>query len=246
MIRLAMIYLGFLALAAGVIFFRPGAGPELAVEARAEVQRQSTQRITTTQVRTTTAPQAIDAQVEETNSVLASLGKRPVKRPERVVETAEVSAEGSAQMRELTSGILVSLGAKTDGLAAPTRSGGEIDLDGVLAQAPDGVLTTRNERGTLTVSLVQRTNSQPAARVESQTTPRAVPTAVRKTIKVPTLKKLARDETYVVKPGDNLASISIRFYGDKSGYKRIFEANKDKLKTPQMIKVGQKLKIPAS
>src|SRR5687768_16980318 len=51
-------------------------------------------------------------------------------------------------------------------------------------------------------------------------------------------------ETYEVKSGDNLSKISKQFYGDSDEYMRIFYANRDKLKDPDMIQVGQKLSIP--
>ena len=35
-----------------------------------------------------------------------------------------------------------------------------------------------------------------------------------------------------------------RYLGDANAYMKIFEANKDVLKDPNMIKVGQELKIP--
>ncbi|MCK7478226.1 MAG: LysM peptidoglycan-binding domain-containing protein [Candidatus Moduliflexus flocculans] len=35
-----------------------------------------------------------------------------------------------------------------------------------------------------------------------------------------------------------------RFYGKASLYPKIFEANRDILSNPDLIKVGQKLKIP--
>ncbi len=47
-----------------------------------------------------------------------------------------------------------------------------------------------------------------------------------------------------VKKGDTLWKIAEQYYGDGSLYKDIFEANKDILKDPNVIKVGQKLKIP--
>ncbi len=47
-----------------------------------------------------------------------------------------------------------------------------------------------------------------------------------------------------VKKGDTLWKIAEHYYGDGSLYKDIFEANKDVLKDPNVIKVGQKLKIP--
>jgi len=51
-------------------------------------------------------------------------------------------------------------------------------------------------------------------------------------------------QTYEVKSGDNLSKISKQFYGDANEYMRIFYANRDELKDPDMIKVGQKLVIP--
>jgi hypothetical protein len=51
-------------------------------------------------------------------------------------------------------------------------------------------------------------------------------------------------QTYEVKSGDNLSKISKQFYGDSDEYMRIFYANRDQLKDPDMIKVGQKLVIP--
>lgn len=51
-------------------------------------------------------------------------------------------------------------------------------------------------------------------------------------------------QTYEVKSGDNLSKISKQFYGDAGEYMRIFYANRDQLKDPDMIQVGQKLTIP--
>jgi len=47
-----------------------------------------------------------------------------------------------------------------------------------------------------------------------------------------------------VKKGDTLWKIAEKYYGDGSLYKKIFEANRDILKNPDLIKVGQKLHIP--
>jgi nucleoid-associated protein YgaU len=56
----------------------------------------------------------------------------------------------------------------------------------------------------------------------------------------------SRFQTYTVKPGDTLSKISKQFYGNANDYMRIFNANKDKLKDPDHINVGQELKIPAA
>lgn len=51
-------------------------------------------------------------------------------------------------------------------------------------------------------------------------------------------------QTYEVKAGDNLSKISKQFYGDPNEYMRIFYANRDQLRDPDQIKIGQKLIIP--
>lgn len=51
-------------------------------------------------------------------------------------------------------------------------------------------------------------------------------------------------KTYTVKKGDCLWNIAKRFYGNGSQYTKIYNANKDKIKNPNIIYVGQVLKIP--
>ena len=50
--------------------------------------------------------------------------------------------------------------------------------------------------------------------------------------------------TYTVKSGDTLSKISKEHYGSANEFMRIFYANRDTLKDPDMIQVGQKLVIP--
>jgi nucleoid-associated protein YgaU len=50
---------------------------------------------------------------------------------------------------------------------------------------------------------------------------------------------------YVVQAGDSLWSIAKRQYGDGSKCNIIYNANKDKIKNPGLIRIGWKLKIPA-
>ena len=50
--------------------------------------------------------------------------------------------------------------------------------------------------------------------------------------------------SYVVKPGDTLSSISRKVYGKSSRWKEIYNANRDRLVSPEALKVGQSLRIP--
>ena len=50
---------------------------------------------------------------------------------------------------------------------------------------------------------------------------------------------------WTVKSGDSLSKIAKDVYDNGNMYMKIFEANKDQLKDPNMIKPGQKLVLPA-
>ena len=50
--------------------------------------------------------------------------------------------------------------------------------------------------------------------------------------------------TYVVKKGDSLSKIAKEFYQDAKQWKKIYQANTDQIKNPDLIKPGQKLIIP--
>jgi LysM repeat protein len=50
---------------------------------------------------------------------------------------------------------------------------------------------------------------------------------------------------YTVQSGDTLSKIAKAYLGDSNRYMDIFKANSETLKNPDMIKVGQKLNIPA-
>jgi nucleoid-associated protein YgaU len=54
----------------------------------------------------------------------------------------------------------------------------------------------------------------------------------------------ATERMYIVQSGDSLSKISKKFYGDANSWKRIFEANKDVVKNPDMIQPGWRLRIP--
>jgi nucleoid-associated protein YgaU len=52
-------------------------------------------------------------------------------------------------------------------------------------------------------------------------------------------------KTYTVKAGDTLSKIAKEIYGNANEYHKIFEANQDKLQSPDKIQVGQELVIPS-
>jgi nucleoid-associated protein YgaU len=52
--------------------------------------------------------------------------------------------------------------------------------------------------------------------------------------------------TYTVKSGDTLSKIAKEQLGNANAYMAIYEANRDQLTDPNVIKPGQVLKIPAA
>lgn len=51
-------------------------------------------------------------------------------------------------------------------------------------------------------------------------------------------------EYYTIVSGDTLSKLAKRFYGNARDYPRIFEANREVIKDPDLIYVGQKIRIP--
>lgn len=53
-----------------------------------------------------------------------------------------------------------------------------------------------------------------------------------------------RPETYVVQPGETLSGIALRFYGRKSAWQKIRDANKAIISTDGRVRVGDTIKLP--
>lgn len=55
----------------------------------------------------------------------------------------------------------------------------------------------------------------------------------------------AAAQTYTVSKGDTLSKIAKQFYGNANRWHEIFDANRDQISNPDLIRPGQVLKIPA-
>jgi nucleoid-associated protein YgaU len=56
----------------------------------------------------------------------------------------------------------------------------------------------------------------------------------------------AASTTYTVKSGDSLSHIAKHLYGDASKWHKIYDANRDKIKNPDLIQPGWVLTIPSA
>ena len=78
---------------------------------------------------------------------------------------------------------------------------------------------------------------QPPSQAKSTAKPEVTPVSGSK-------PAAAAGGTYTVVKGDTLSKIAKEFYGNANDYMRIFDANRDQLKDPDKIQIGQVLKIP--
>ena len=109
---------------------------------------------------------------------------------------------------------------------------------GMTGQEIDQLIVQAVEHGTLIIPDILRTpNGQPD-------TMAMLATLVDAT--TPTAPTLIRDvgNTYVVRPGDSLASIAVKYYGSTDAVNNIFWANKDRLSDPDQLRVGQTIFLP--
>lgn len=74
------------------------------------------------------------------------------------------------------------------------------------------------------------------------TAPKKVPKKQQVTAKKPPKKKAVRYHT--VRRGDTLWGLAASYYGNGSLYTKIFNANRDKIKDPDLIYDGDKIVIP--
>jgi nucleoid-associated protein YgaU len=56
----------------------------------------------------------------------------------------------------------------------------------------------------------------------------------------------ANPTTYTVKSGDSLSKIAKHLYGDADKWHAIYEANRDKIKNPDLIHPGEVLTLPSN
>ena len=85
---------------------------------------------------------------------------------------------------------------------------------------------------------LQETATEPQQPIAKAETPAAQPA------KKPVANTDGKQQTYTVKKGDTLSKIAQQFYGSSKKWRRIVDANKDKLGQSQVLKAGMTLVIP--
>lgn len=100
--------------------------------------------------------------------------------------------------------------------------------------------TTSTQEPVATNSAIDRPANNQAQQKATADTP------IKDATKEPTIEITEdQDKRYhVVGRGENLASIAQKYYGNSLDYRRIFEANRDKLRNEDLVRAGMKLWIP--
>ena len=109
---------------------------------------------------------------------------------------------------------------------------------GMTGQEIDQLIVQAVDQGTLIIpDTLRRSDGPPNTMVMLATLVDAT---------TPTTPTLTRDvgNTYVVRPGDSLASIPVKYYGSTDAVNDIFWANKDRLSDPDQLRVGQTIFLP--
>ena len=84
-----------------------------------------------------------------------------------------------------------------------------------------------------------------APQAKSAPAPQQAPPPAHQAPVTPVSGTAQKEQTYTVAKGDTLSKISKEYYGNANEYMKIFNANKDQLKDPDKIQIGQVLRIPA-
>ena len=101
---------------------------------------------------------------------------------------------------------------------------------------------TKGPDVTVAVTLKQYIDYATKTVTVTKSTTESKPTVQQETPRETTGKTTAK--TYTVKAGDSLWNIAKKLYGNGAKYTQIYNANKDKIKNPNLIYAGQVFTIP--
>lgn len=127
----------------------------------------------------------------------------------------------------------------------------ELDGSGFIDRLYKSTGVAKAPPRTETVVVAASSKEKPTGQVaETKTKPAASeekPKPVAKQIPAASDNQLvSTQQQYTVKAGDTLSKLAEQFYNSMSKWEKIYEANRDQLKNPNYIFIGQKLIIPAA
>ena len=124
-----------------------------------------------------------------------------------------------------------------------------VKLDDSIFKSTDlTIAPTRDKDGSINMNGLLELNDKAPAGIGASFTSTALvfdekPVAYKDNVESKNTTVVATDDSYVVKAGDTLSKIAKAIFGKESAWKVIFELNKDTILNPDLIFIGQKLKL---
>lgn len=255
MIRVLAFMGVFLLSIIGLILLQPSEQRALVPGGVLDVTRNDSEAMLTTRVAAPLpAPEPeVAAPAPQAENQLAALQKLQRATDASLAKKAMTTAKGD--MRALTSNALANLRAK----APSTAQTGQVRLASLVSRSmgaagDDAFLNALSREAQIGTEKFEKLAMVAASRDTSDVKTRWIENARKQSkamadatafMSSGTKSTPGFDDTvHIVKQGDSLMKLSVRYYGRTIDYQLIYEANREILESPDRIRVGQKLKIP--
>jgi nucleoid-associated protein YgaU len=106
------------------------------------------------------------------------------------------------------------------------------------------VVTLRGDASTLDIKSQVMKHFNTLVDTENTVNRIQIPAPAAAPAAVPPAGPIETEIYHVVVAGDTLSALAKRYYGKAGEYTKIYEANRNILTNPDLIRVGQKLRIP--
>lgn len=178
------------------------------------------------------APNVEEQQIETTAGILASIesvtGQQVELAPRQTLRTLVVTALREGQSDDYI-----------DALVNEAAATGRVTVPEVMVTSDGRVDTAVLLDNLVTHAIIASGGNVPVPDVDPTTNPGVEVRVVQRA------QDAVQARFYTVQTGDSLGAIAVKFYGRVDLFDRIFEANRQTLSSPDLIRTGQRLVIPA-
>jgi nucleoid-associated protein YgaU len=178
------------------------------------------------------APNVEEQQIETTAGILASIesvtGQQVELAPRQTLQTLVVTALREGQSDDYI-----------DALVNEAAATGRVTVPEVMVTSDGRVDTAVLLDNLVTHAIIASGGNVPVPDVDPTTNPGVEVRVVQRA------QDAVQARFYTVQTGDSLGAIAVKFYGRVDLFDRIFEANRQTLSSPDLIRTGQRLVIPA-
>ncbi len=172
----------------------------------------------------------LNARLQQQQLVLDEAQRRAEKAEKLAAAMDEAQAQAATEIERLNTELTNARARQTQALQQA------VELERRLATAEARLTRCAGEAP---APAPEQSEPAPAVVRNGESAPAAIPSAPE-----PESEPTTAPVFYVVRPADTLSRISGRVYGDTNAWPRIYEANRDLLRTPDALSPGMSLVIP--